>query len=185
MEAGSEYSFLQYMITVARTQYALQDELAQDQRTHGSMFCPVILGSDKTTVSVATGQNEYWPLYVSLGNIHNHVRRAHRNAVVVLGFLAMPKSTLIDMELSYILTDGPLASREYANDEEFRKFRRQLYHTSLVKILRSITNAMTEYAVFRCPDGHFRRVIFGLGPFIGDYPEQVLVACIVQGWCPK
>lgn len=55
---------------------------------------PVILGSDKTTVSVATGQNEYYPLYLSLGNVTNGVRRAHRNAVVVIGFLAIPKGML-------------------------------------------------------------------------------------------
>ena len=56
------------------------------------MFVPIILGSDKTTVSVATGHNEYYPLYMSIGNIHNNVRRAHRNGVVLLGFLAIPKS---------------------------------------------------------------------------------------------
>jgi hypothetical protein len=56
------------------------------------MFVPVILGSDKTTVSVATGNNEYYPLYASLGNVHNNVRRAHRNAVSLIGFLAIPKS---------------------------------------------------------------------------------------------
>ncbi|KAL6310202.1 hypothetical protein BKA93DRAFT_814481 [Sparassis latifolia] len=39
--------------------------------------------------------------------------------------------------------------------------------------------------VTRCADGHFRRVIYGLGPYIADYPEQALLACIVQGWCPK
>lgn len=60
--------------------------------THGSVFCPVILGSDKTTVSVATGHNEYWPVYLSIGNIRNSLRRAHRNGVVLLGFLAIPKS---------------------------------------------------------------------------------------------
>jgi hypothetical protein len=58
------------------------------------MFCPVILGSDKTTVSVATGQNDFYPLYMSLGNVSNKIRRAHKNAVVVIGFLAMPKSML-------------------------------------------------------------------------------------------
>lgn len=58
------------------------------------MFVPVILGSDKTTVSVATGQTEYYPLYASLGNVHNSVRRAHKNAVSVIGFLAIPKSKL-------------------------------------------------------------------------------------------
>jgi hypothetical protein len=57
------------------------------------MFAPVILGSDKTTVSVATGQNDFYPLYASLANPHNSVRRAHRNAVALIGFLAIPKST--------------------------------------------------------------------------------------------
>ena len=56
------------------------------------MYCPLVVGSDKTTVSVATGQNEYYPLYFSLGNVRNGVRRSHRNAVVVLAFLAIPKS---------------------------------------------------------------------------------------------
>jgi hypothetical protein len=44
---------------------------------------------------------------------------------------------------------------------------------------------MTTPEVTRCPDGHFRRVIYGLGPYIADYPEQALLACIVQGWCPR
>jgi hypothetical protein len=56
------------------------------------MFAPIILGSDKTTVSVATGNNEYYPLYAEIGNAQNHVRRAHRNALAVIAFLAIPKS---------------------------------------------------------------------------------------------
>lgn len=70
----------------------LQDVIAEDASTHGSMFVPVILGSDKTTVLVATGQNEYYPLYISNGIVHNSVRRAHKNAVSLLAFLAIPKS---------------------------------------------------------------------------------------------
>ena len=34
--------------------------------------------------------------------------------------------------------------------------------------------------VFLCPDGHFQRIIWGIGPYIADYPEQVLLACIVE-----
>ncbi|KAG2140331.1 hypothetical protein BD769DRAFT_1384083 [Suillus cothurnatus] len=45
-----------------------------DPATHGSTFVPVILGSDKTTVSVATGQNDYYPLYASIGNVRNNVQ---------------------------------------------------------------------------------------------------------------
>ena len=68
------------------------DCIANNPDTHGAMLVPLILGSDKTTVSVATGQNEYYPLYLSIGNVRNNVRRAHRDAVVILGFLAIPKS---------------------------------------------------------------------------------------------
>ena len=77
-----------------------QDKIAEDPETHGSMFVPVILASDKMMVSVATGQNEFYPLYASLGNFHNAVRHAHRNAVrhahrnavSLVGSLAIPKS---------------------------------------------------------------------------------------------
>jgi len=27
--------------------------------------------------------------------------------------------------------------------------------------------------------------MYGVGPYIADYPEQVLISGIVQGWCPK
>ncbi|KAJ7874543.1 hypothetical protein B0H14DRAFT_3083419 [Mycena olivaceomarginata] len=44
---------------------------------------------------------------------------------------------------------------------------------------------MTTPDIVCCPDGHFRRVIYGIGPYIADYPEQVWLAGIVQNWCPK
>jgi Plavaka transposase len=69
-----------------------QDIIAEDPETHGAMFVPIILGSDKTTVSVGTGHTEYHPLYAAIGNTHNGLRRAHRNALVVIGFLAIPQS---------------------------------------------------------------------------------------------
>lgn len=63
-----------------------------DHTTADATLCPIILGSDKTTVSVMTGNVEYHPLYLAIGNVHNEIRRAHRNAVVPIGFLAIPKS---------------------------------------------------------------------------------------------
>lgn len=44
---------------------------------------------------------------------------------------------------------------------------------------------MTKPEVVRFGDGHYRRVIYGLGPYIADYEEQVLLACIVRFWCPR
>ncbi|KAG2076162.1 hypothetical protein BDR04DRAFT_1125739 [Suillus decipiens] len=137
--------------------YQQADIIAEDTDTHGSTFVPVILGSNKTTVSVATGQNDYYPLYVSIGNVQNNVHRAHRNAVAVVGFFAMPKS----------------------------KFHRQLFHSSLSHILNSLKPGMTMPEVACFGDGHYCCVIYGLGPYIADYEEQVLLACIVQRWCAK
>ncbi|KAF7366229.1 C2H2-type domain-containing protein [Mycena venus] len=139
----------------------------EDPTTEGAMYTPIFFGSDKTTVSVATG-DEYHPGYISLGNPHNNIRRAHRNTVMPFVFLAIPKS-----------------DRKYDNDPVFRKFKRQLYHASLAAVLSSLKSGMKKPVVRRCPDGHFRRVIYDFGPFIADYPEQVMLAGIVQNWCAK
>ena len=69
-----------------------QDIIVKDADMHGAMFVPVVLGSDKTTVSVATGHTEYYPLYILLENIHNNVRRVHRDAVTILAFLVILSS---------------------------------------------------------------------------------------------
>ncbi|KAG1864575.1 hypothetical protein C8R48DRAFT_747864 [Suillus tomentosus] len=108
------------------------DEITKDPSTLGSTFVPVILGSDKMTVSVGTGNNEYYPLYASIGNIHNN-----------------------------------------------------LFHSSLSKILNPLKPGMMTPEVTCFGDGHYRRVIYGLGPYIANYEEQVLLACIVHNWCPK
>ncbi|KAG1835972.1 hypothetical protein DFJ58DRAFT_719199 [Suillus subalutaceus] len=118
------------------------DIISEDPETLGSMFVPVVLGSDKTTVSVATGANDYYPLYVSIGN-------------------------------------------EHASDPRFRKYRWQLFHSSLAKILENLKPGMTKPEIVRFGDGHYRCVIYGLGPYIADYEEQALLACIVRFWCPR
>ncbi|KAH7919985.1 hypothetical protein BV22DRAFT_1107896 [Leucogyrophana mollusca] len=144
------------------------DQIAEDPLTHGTAFVPVILGSDKTTVSVATGQNNYHPLYLSIGNIHNNTRHAHQNTVAVVGFLAIPKT-----------------AKEYLSDSRYRKFKKQLLHTSLSRILDTLKPAMTIPEVTRCADGHYWCIIYSLGPYIADYEEQVVLAGIVREWCAK
>ena len=44
---------------------------------------------------------------------------------------------------------------------------------------------MKKPEVVHYGDGHYHQMIYGLGPYIADYPEQVLLACVVQGWCPQ
>jgi hypothetical protein len=77
------------------------------------------------------------------------------------------------------------ADNVHSLDPTFRTFRRQLFHTSLAKIFSSLHSVMEEPEIVQCPDRNYRRAIWGFGPYIGDYPEQILLACIVQGWCAR
>ncbi|KAG1838509.1 hypothetical protein C8R48DRAFT_751535 [Suillus tomentosus] len=144
------------------------DNIAKDPAMHGSMFVPVISGSNKTTVSVVTGQNDYYPLYASIGNAHNNVRCAHHNTVAVIGFLAIPKMT-----------------KKHSDDPHFQKFKKQLFHSSLLRILSSLKPTMSIPEVVRFGNGHFRHVLYGLSPYIADYPEQLILGCVIQNWCTK
>ncbi|KAL6298134.1 hypothetical protein BKA93DRAFT_754399 [Sparassis latifolia] len=136
------------------------DLITQDPDTHSSTFVPIILSSDKTTVSVAMGQNEYYPLYMLIGNVHNNSSQCPRT------YRVSGDSKKFSM----------VADRRYADDVQFRKFRHQMFHSSLSKILQPLKPSMTTPEVTCCADGHFRRVIYGLGPYIADYPEQALLA---------
>ncbi|KAG1879522.1 hypothetical protein C8R48DRAFT_745047 [Suillus tomentosus] len=145
-----------------------QRRTTKDPETHGSALVPIILGSDKTTVSVGTGDNKYYPLYAFIGNVRNNVWRAHCDALVIIGFLAISKT-----------------DKMHSKDDVFRMFRCQLFHSSLSAILSSLKPIMTKYEVVRCGDGHFRCVIYSLGPYIADYEEQLVLSCIVRHWCPN
>ncbi|KAI9439702.1 hypothetical protein H4582DRAFT_1812628 [Lactarius indigo] len=144
------------------------DELSKDECNDGAMFVPIVAGSDKTTVSVATGHQEYHPVYISVGNLTNTARRAHGNSVLPVAFLPIPKT-----------------SKSHREHIDFQRFCRQLYHKCLELVFNPLRRYMMVPTVVKCPDGHFRRAVFSLGPYIADYPEQVWLAGIVSKWCAK
>ncbi|KAF8149984.1 hypothetical protein B0H34DRAFT_785236 [Crassisporium funariophilum] len=144
------------------------DIIAQLPESEGAMFVPIVAGSDKTTVSVATGHQEYHPVYMSPGCITNIARRAHGNGLLPVAFLPIPKT-----------------SKNHRKDGKYATFVRQMYHACLAQVFAPLKAGMTTPEIVRCPDGHLRRAYYGLGPYIADYPEQVWLAGIVQWWCPK
>ena len=75
--------------------------------------------------------------------------------------------------------------RNYDESPAFKSFKHQLYHASIAAVLRLLLPGMSAPVIRRCPDGHFWWVIYDLVAFIADYPEQVLLTGIVQGWCPR
>ncbi|KAF9053428.1 hypothetical protein BJ165DRAFT_1571490 [Panaeolus papilionaceus] len=144
------------------------DKLAQNAQTHGSMLVPIVAGSDKMTVSVARGHQEFHPVYLSPGNLTNTGCRAHGNSVLPVAFLPIPKT-----------------NKHQAKRVEFQRFARQVYHMCLEAVFTPLKDSVSQPDIVLCPDGHFRHAIYILGPYIADYPEQVWLAGVVQGWCPK
>ncbi|KAH9962470.1 hypothetical protein BJV74DRAFT_753248, partial [Russula compacta] len=67
------------------------DIIVKDSEAHGAMFAPMILGSDKTTVSVTTGHKNTTHSTLELG-MPKSCSASAPNALAVVGFLAIPKS---------------------------------------------------------------------------------------------
>jgi len=78
-----------------------------------------------------------------------------------------------------------IADEAHKSDVAFCRFRHQLFHSSIAAVLDSLKPHMTRPVITLCLDGHFQCVVYGLGPYITDYPEQVLLTCVVQGWCAR
>ncbi|ESK82484.1 hypothetical protein Moror_8528 [Moniliophthora roreri MCA 2997] len=181
MDFNGEYDYVPYVETDGKDERVWRNLMLadwawrqcdtiyqEDPATEGAMFVPIVTGSDKTTVSIATSQNEYYPFYGSLGGLHNNVCHAYCEGVQLLAFFAIPKG-----------------ERKYDKDKQFLKFHYQLFHSSIAAIFQSLEPAMNTPIIVKCLDRHFCRAVFGLGPYIADYPEQTLLSCVVQGWCPK
>jgi len=101
------------------------------------MLFPIVTGSDKTTVSAATGQQEYHPVYVPPGNISNVARRSHGAGILPVAFLPIPKGMLFSLNLHNISNILAVSKRQ-RKKAVFKTFQRQLYHTCLEVIFSSL-----------------------------------------------
>ncbi|KAG6375122.1 hypothetical protein JVT61DRAFT_3319 [Boletus reticuloceps] len=53
------------------------------------------------------------------------------------------------------------------------------------QILAPLRPTMTTPELLQCSDNQYHHIIFGIGPYIADYPEQVLISGVVQNWCGR
>ncbi|KAI6136006.1 hypothetical protein F5141DRAFT_1208383 [Pisolithus sp. B1] len=77
----------------------------------------------------------------------------------------------------------PKVAKKYTDDPMFQHFKEQLFHTAMTRIFSTLKDGMTVPQLMKCPDHHFCHVIFGINPYIADYPEQVPISRIIQNWC--
>ncbi|KAI6009183.1 hypothetical protein EDC04DRAFT_2871408 [Pisolithus marmoratus] len=116
----------------------------------GAMVAPIILSSDKTSLSVFSGNKKAWPVYLTIGNILKDIRQqVSMHAMILIGYL--PVSKLKCFKKTHSLAG-------YC-----------LFHHAMLLLLQPLVDASCNGKV----------MIFHpiLAAYVADFPEQCLVAC--------
>jgi hypothetical protein len=115
---------------------------------------------------MAGGQHAY-PVYLTIGNISKDIRRkASKRATVILGYL--PVDNFKDVTEKSLRT----------------KLRGELLHRSMQAIVEPLKAAARDGVPMWCADNRLRRVYPILAAFVGDWPEQNDMSCMVRSGCP-
>ncbi|KAJ7655439.1 hypothetical protein B0H17DRAFT_1214018 [Mycena rosella] len=137
-----------------------------EKRRPGATIVPVIISTDKTQTTMFRNKAAY-PVYMTIGNIPKDIRRKpSHQGYILIGYL--PTTRLDHIQVA--------AAR--------RRAVANLYHACMRKILSPLRDSGLAGIEMASGDGVVRRCHPLLAIFAGDYPEQVLAACVKTGKCP-
>ena len=126
----------------------------------GATLLGITLSSDKTNITVMTGDRIAHPVLLSLANIHMDVRmKASNHAFILLALLPCPKFIIKDRA-----TRSVLESR--------------VVHLCLDIITEPLKLAARAGRMMSDPRGHSRFCFTALAAYIIDTPEAALIACV-------
>ncbi|KAF7366470.1 hypothetical protein MSAN_00904000 [Mycena sanguinolenta] len=176
--------FAPYLFVVPERHYADQDKTirlyhnmhtgkwwwstqkAVEKDNPGATIIPILLSSDKTQLTMFGNKTAY-PVYMTIGNIPKEIRRKpSRRAYILLAYL--PTSRLGHIK----------------NQAARRRSLANLFHACLSFITEPLREAGVTGISIASGDGKLRRGHPIVACYIGDYPEQLLVACVKTGSCP-
>ncbi|KAJ7315812.1 hypothetical protein DFH08DRAFT_715261 [Mycena albidolilacea] len=124
---------------------------------------PVIISTDKTQTTLFRNKAAY-PVYMIIGNIPKDIRRKPScQGYILICYLPTPRLDHITLAVA--------RHRAVAN----------LYHVCMCKILSPLREVGISGIEMASGDGVVRRCHPLLAIFAGDYPKQLLAACVKTG----
>ncbi|KAF8511158.1 hypothetical protein JB92DRAFT_3083509 [Gautieria morchelliformis] len=139
----------------------------QSKLPPGATIAPIILASDKTQLSQFSGDKSAWPVYLTIGNISKCThRQIGKHAMILLGYIPVSKL------------------RCFATADQHKMQAQRLFHYCLRTMLQPLFTAGAQGLDVTCADNALRQVFPILAAYIADFPEQALVACTLESWCP-
>ncbi|KAJ3556475.1 hypothetical protein NP233_g11966 [Leucocoprinus birnbaumii] len=146
--------------------WRMQTKVEKETEEQQATILPLIISSDKTQLTQFRQKTAY-PVYITLGNIPKHIRRKpSRQAQILLAYLPTTK-------LEHI-----------SNQAARRRAMGNLFHGCMRFILRLLETLGRTGITLVSGDGLSRRCFPILAAYVGDYPEQLLVALIKFLDCP-
>ncbi|QRV76877.1 hypothetical protein RhiJN_19722 [Ceratobasidium sp. AG-Ba] len=144
-----------------------EQEKLQKAGKGAATIAPIILATDETHLSVMSGGQTAYPVYMALGNlIKDWRRKPSKRGMVLLGFL--PTDSFEDID----------------DDDERRRLKADLVHRCMEKMMEPLKEVWEDGVEMWCPDGRLRRVFPRMAAYMADWPEQNLQCCTTTGTCP-
>ncbi|KAG8788550.1 hypothetical protein FRC12_014430 [Ceratobasidium sp. 428] len=142
----------------------LQDDLPDKYAT----IVPLIISHDRTVLSVMSGGQTAYPLYLTIANIDKSVRRKlSERATTLLAYLPVDKFANV------------------ANPEEKSRLRRELIHRAMEAVFEELRTVSEEGIEVLCADGRYRKAYPIVAGVELDFEEQEQMALITKSGCPK